>query len=156
MELKSGTMVAGVYLICKHDRISDIIAIKWSNWMSNKLDKNVRLRQICYVRLRQIYSWCLIAENIGRRKYWRIWQIDGQLPKFSPSNLRIFDIRILFVGHSPKFSSLNNPNSWIRQCFLPPTFSAIRYYVKHKIWTWTLHITYYFGLLIVKFGTSLS
>ena len=28
-----------------------------------------------------------IAENIGRRKRWRIWHIDGQLQKVSPSNL---------------------------------------------------------------------
>ena len=105
LDLKSGTMVAGVYLICKHDRISDIIAIEWSNWMSNKLDKNVRLRQTC--------SWYHIVENIGGRKHWWIWRIDGQSPKFSPSNLWIFNIRILFVGHSPKFSSPNNPNSWI-------------------------------------------
>ena len=28
-----------------------------------------------------------IAENVGRRKHWRIWQIGGQSPKFSPSNL---------------------------------------------------------------------
>ena len=125
-------MVAGVYLICKHDRISNIIAIKWSDWMSNKLDKDVRLRQTCWL-------YC-IAENIGGRKHWWIWQIDGQSPKLSSSNLRIFNIRILFVGHSPKVSSPNNPNSWICQCFLPPRFSAIRYYIKHKFWTWTLHI----------------
>lgn len=32
-----------------------------------------------------------------------------------------------FVGHSPKFSPPNNLNSLIRQCFVPPMFSAIRY-----------------------------
>ena len=25
-----------------------------------------------------------IVENIGRRKHWRIWQIDNQLPNFFP------------------------------------------------------------------------
>ena len=48
-------------------------------------------------------------EKVGGRNHWRI---DGQSPKFSHSNLRNINIRILLVGHSPMFSpprQLNSP-----------------------------------------------
>ena len=40
-----------------------------------------------------------IAENVGGRKHWRIWRIDGQSPKFSPSNLRNIQYPIFIVVH---------------------------------------------------------
>ena len=38
------------------------------------------------IQLDQFYTYRL-AENVGGRKHWRIWRIDDQSPKFSPSNL---------------------------------------------------------------------
>ena len=40
-----------------------------------------------------------IAENVGGRKHWRIWRIDGQSPKFSPSNLRNIQYPIFILVH---------------------------------------------------------
>ena len=40
-----------------------------------------------------------IAENVGGSKHWRIWQIDGQSPKFSPTNLRNIQYPIFILVH---------------------------------------------------------
>ena len=61
-------------------------------------------------------TMCHIAENVGGRK--NCW-IDGQLPKFFPSDLQNIQYLYLFGGHSPKFSLPNNLNSWILPMFSP-------------------------------------
>ena len=70
-----------------------------------------------------------IVKNVGRRKQWRNWRINGQ-PLAGENNgelgelmtnrrsfllkiYGIFNICLLFVGHLPKFSSPNNLNSLI-------------------------------------------
>ena len=47
-----------------------------------------------------------IVENVDGRKHWRIWRIDGQSPKFSPSNLRNIQYPIFIVRSSRDSSRL--------------------------------------------------
>ena len=43
-----------------------------------------------------------IAENVGGRKHWRIWPIDLQSPKFSPSKNPILILQILWRAEFTK------------------------------------------------------
>ena len=62
-----------------------------------------------------------IAENVGgRKKIAEFGELMANCQSFLLQIYRIFNIRILFLGHSPKFSSPNNSefaNVFTRQRF---------------------------------------
>ena len=66
-------------------------------------------------------------ENFGAGKFWRIWQMVSNLPKFSPPmfiNARVFN---KLPTNLPNFSSPKTLEPLVRQNFSPPKFSHVRY-----------------------------
>ena len=81
-------------------------------------------------------------ENFGWGKFWRIWRMVGNSPKFSPPifiNARIFNI---LTTDSPNFSSPKTLEPLIRQNFPPPKFSHVRYIAERFLVLQKCYITY--------------
>ena len=72
----------------------------------------------------------MAGENIGEFD-----KLIANCQGFLPLIYGIFNIRIL-VSYLPQFSTPNNLNSLVCQCFLPSTFSAMWYVATvHKIYS---------------------
>ena len=80
--------------------------------------------KICYKLLYR--TW----EKFGGGKFWRIWQMVYNSPKFSTANsYKYSEITEDLPADSPKISSPFASSVMIRQNFLPPKFSHVRYVV---------------------------
>ena len=66
-------------------------------------------------------------EIFGGGKYWRIWQIRGDLPNYYPSNVLVLPSKQLAKVSSPIFYHPKVKEMCIRQYFTPPNISRIRY-----------------------------
>ena len=91
---------------CSHSAVSEV----FNYILAPMLFKNT------YVAKWQTFITCSeysIAENIGGRTHWWIWQLMANYQSCLPQIYGIIDIHVLFVSHSLKFLPPNNINTYL-------------------------------------------